>query len=53
MQSDAYNVCGVEPGGKGLLVVVRPDGYVGLLTAWEDLRPVEEYFAGILPSFLL
>ena len=52
MQSDAYNVCGVEREGKGLLAVVRPDGYVGLLTDWEDLTPVEEYFAGILPTFL-
>lgn len=52
VQSDAYNVCGVEREGKGLLAVVRPDGYVGLLTDWEDLTPVEEYFAGILPTFL-
>lgn len=49
--SDAYAVCGVEREGNGLLAVVRPDGYVGLLTAWEDLTPVEEYFAGILPAF--
>lgn len=50
-KSDAYDVCGVEREGSGLLAVVRPDGYVGLLTAWEDLTAVEEYFAGILPAF--
>jgi len=50
-KSDAYDVCGVEREGNGLLAVVRPDGYVGLLTAWEDLTAVEEYFAGILPAF--
>jgi len=45
----AYEGYGVDP-GVGALVIVRPDGYVGLVTAleqegWEE---VGEYFQGVL-----
>lgn len=33
---------------KGAVVVVRPDGYVGIVAPYESIKDVEEYFAGFM-----
>ncbi|KAI1259702.1 FAD binding domain-containing protein [Xylariaceae sp. FL1019] len=43
----AYEGCGVDK-GKGALVVVRPDGYVGLIASLESAEIVEKWFEGVL-----
>lgn len=43
----AYEGYGVDP-AKGAVVVVRPDGYVGLVTGLENWAEVEKWFAGVL-----
>lgn len=39
---DAYGIYGVDP-SKGALAVVRPDGYVGIVSQLGDLSRVEGY----------
>jgi phenol 2-monooxygenase (NADPH) len=41
---DAYETYGI--GHNGAIVVVRPDGYVGMVAPLENVAVVEEYFAG-------
>ena len=35
---------------KGAIVVVRPDGYVGVVAPFENLADVDAYFAGFMVS---
>jgi len=44
---DAYEVYGVSK-DKGIIAVVRPDGYVGMLTPLSDAKSVEDYFRSCL-----
>ncbi|KAE8377794.1 FAD binding domain-containing protein [Aspergillus bertholletiae] len=46
-QVDAYAMFGVDP-TKGALVVVRPDGYVGVIAELVDVSRVAEYLVGCL-----
>lgn len=39
---DVYKIYGVDP-NKGALVVVRPDGYVGLVSTLVDVAQVEQF----------
>ncbi|KAL4862090.1 hypothetical protein BDV12DRAFT_207458 [Aspergillus spectabilis] len=39
---DAYKVFGVDP-ARGALAVVRPDGYVGVVAALDDVSRIEKY----------
>ncbi|GFG10653.1 uncharacterized transporter C1529.01 [Aspergillus lentulus] len=39
---DVYKIYGVDE-TKGALAVVRPDGYVGMVAALDDVKRVEEY----------
>lgn len=39
---DAYQIYGVDP-AKGALVVVRPDGYVGVVAHLNDVGRVDAY----------
>lgn len=41
-----YESYGVS--SDGAIVVVRPDGYVALVTALEDIVAFEQYFSGFL-----
>jgi len=45
----AYSSYGISP--EGAVVVVRPDGYVGLVTSLDDVLEVESYFSGFLVQF--
>ncbi|KAL4874502.1 FAD binding domain-containing protein [Aspergillus karnatakaensis] len=44
---DAYRIYGVDP-SRGALVVVRPDGYVGLIAELGDVTRVDAYLSGII-----
>lgn len=46
---DAYKVFDV-PKGEGIIAVIRPDGYVGMLAPLSDPKLVEDYFHGCLVS---
>jgi phenol 2-monooxygenase len=46
-REDAYEIYGIEK-GEGALVVVRPDGYVGVLGGLDGFGLVEGYFEGCL-----
>lgn len=35
-------------GSEGAVVVVRPDGYVGLVTSLHDIQALADYFTGFL-----
>ena len=42
-----YEAYGIDP-QRGTIVVVRPDGYVGMVAPYEQLVDVEKYFAGFM-----
>ena len=42
----AYVTYGVSP--EGAVVVVRPDGYVGLVVPLENTKEIADYFAAFL-----
>jgi hypothetical protein len=44
---DAYRIYGVDP-AKGAMVVVRPDGYVGVVVALGDVAAVEGFLQRII-----
>ncbi|EAW08800.1 putative phenol monooxygenase [Aspergillus clavatus NRRL 1] len=44
---DVYKIYGVD-GSQGALAVIRPDGYVGVVAALDDVRRVERYLEGCL-----
>ncbi|KAJ5947865.1 hypothetical protein N7466_000880 [Penicillium verhagenii] len=44
---DAYSIYGVDP-AKGALVVIRPDGYVGMVVRLAEVGRVEEYLKGCI-----
>lgn len=39
---DAYTIYGVDP-SRGVLLVVRPDGYVGVVASLNDVQRVDRY----------
>jgi phenol 2-monooxygenase len=43
----AYSTYGIDQ-GAGAIVVVRPDGYVGLVAPLEDVGVLNTYFAGFM-----
>lgn len=42
-----YEVYGIDP-EEGAIVVVRPDGYVGMVAPFESIQDVNDYFASFL-----
>lgn len=44
-----YDKYGIDP-LTGAIVVVRPDGYVGMVAPLEGLSEIEAYFAGFMAS---
>lgn len=44
---EAYQKCGIDR-NEGCLVVIRPDGYVGMIAELTDLDTVNRYFAGFM-----
>ena len=42
-----YDTYGIDK-QQGAIVVVRPDGYVGIVAPFEKLGDVEEYFAAFM-----
>jgi phenol 2-monooxygenase len=46
-KDDAYDIYGVSK-DKGLVAVVRPDGYVGTLTSLSNTEEVETYLCSCL-----
>ncbi|OAQ60222.1 FAD binding domain-containing protein [Pochonia chlamydosporia 170] len=48
-QEDAYEIFGV-PKDEGLIAVIRPDGYVGMLAALTGSKLLDAYFRGCLVS---
>jgi phenol 2-monooxygenase (NADPH) len=50
----AYSTYGIDP-STGAIVVVRPDGYIGMVAAFENVSEVNEYFSSFmkpLPQYL-
>ena len=45
-----YETYGIDP-VRGAIVVVRPDGYVGMIAPYEKLGDVDEYFGGFMRAF--
>ncbi|PYI16408.1 hypothetical protein BO99DRAFT_466008 [Aspergillus violaceofuscus CBS 115571] len=45
--ADAYGIYGIDP-AQGALVVVRPDGYVGMVASLGEVARVDRYLGGIL-----
>ena len=48
---EAYQKCAIDE-SKGSLVVVRPDGYVGMVAELSDLDSVNKYFSGFMVPVL-
>lgn len=44
---DAYKIYGVDP-TEGALIVVRPDGYVGIVARLDEAVQVDEYLKGCI-----
>ncbi|KAL5051117.1 hypothetical protein BDW71DRAFT_172317 [Aspergillus fruticulosus] len=44
---DVYSIYGVDE-REGAMAVVRPDGYVGVVAALDDVKAVEGYLEGVL-----
>lgn len=42
-----YDAYGIDK-TKGAVVVVRPDGYVGIVAPFEDVGDLDAYFAAFL-----
>lgn len=47
---DVYGVYGVDE-NEGAVVVVRPDGYVGVVAALGDVQAVEGYLGNVVRGF--
>ena len=47
--SKGYEVYGIDP-AQGAVVVVRPDGYVGLIAPIEDAIDVGQYFSTFMKA---
>ena len=45
--SGGYDAYGIDK-QQGAIVVVRPDGYVGIIAPFESLRDVDAYFASFM-----
>ncbi|KZT67328.1 hypothetical protein DAEQUDRAFT_673415 [Daedalea quercina L-15889] len=43
-----YEYFGVDP--RGAIVVVRPDGYVGMVTPFEQHKAIDQYFASFMAA---
>ncbi|GJE93871.1 phenol 2-monooxygenase [Phanerochaete sordida] len=44
-----YDAYGIDK-TKGAVVVVRPDGYVGIVAPFESIQDVDDYFAGFMKA---
>lgn len=44
---DAYRVYGVDP-AQGALVIIRPDGYVGVVSQLDDVGRIDAYLSRII-----
>ena len=42
-----YETYGIDP-VKGAIVVVRPDGYVGMVASFDDIADLDAYFGGFM-----
>ena len=42
-----YETYGIDP-VRGAIVVVRPDGYVGMVSPLEDVGELDSYFGGFM-----
>jgi phenol 2-monooxygenase len=40
---NAYKSFGIRP--SGVVVIVRPDGYVGFVSSFESANDIDDYFA--------
>ena len=48
--AQAYSRFGFCSKGDGCLVIIRPDGHVGLVCAMENVEAVDLYFSRFLPA---
>jgi hypothetical protein len=44
---EAYTIYGVDS-ARGALIVIRPDGYVGVIASLEDVQRVDRYLRGCI-----
>lgn len=47
----AYSNYGIDP-LEGAIVVVRPDGYVGVVAPFENISAVDAYFSAFFKSYM-
>jgi phenol 2-monooxygenase (NADPH) len=45
----AYESFGIEP--SGAVVIIRPDGYIGFVSAFEGVPDIDAYFASFMSAF--
>ena len=46
---NGYEKYGIDK-TKGAIVVVRPDGYVGIVAPYESIDDIRDYFGGFMKS---
>lgn len=44
---DVYGVYGVDP-NRGAIAIVRPDGYIGIISDLGDVKRVEQYLRTLI-----
>lgn len=44
-----YTAYGIDP-SSGAVVVVRPDGYVGMVAPFEHVEDIDEYLASFMTT---
>lgn len=44
---DVYSNYGVDP-DRGALAIIRPDGYIGIISELGDVKRVEEYLKSLI-----
>lgn len=43
-----YESYGIDP--RGVVVVVRPDGYIGMIAPFDSLQDIDDYFASFMAT---
>ena len=44
-----YETYGLDP-TSGAIVIVRPDGYIGVITALDEVDTIDQYFGSFMRS---
>ena len=44
-----YETYGLDP-TSGAIVIIRPDGYIGMITALDEVDAIDQYFGSFMRS---